>query len=102
MNNIMTTAFYGILVQLNDVWVKKLVVGVPANEIHDGLTRILKVLHRFHEFASCPWTESRAVRINLETEPNLQEWREMVRGRFMVIQLDCLEKAVHVLFGLSG
>lgn len=96
-----TTAFFGIQVLLNGAWVKRLVVGVPIRELSDGLERILKVLHRFQEFANCPWQESRVVRINLDTEQNLHEWRETVRGRFMVIQLDCLEKAVHVLYGLT-
>lgn len=102
MNEVVeTTAFFGVQVRLNDAWVKRLVVGVPIRELSDGLERILQVLRRLQEFPNCPWQESRIVRINLETEQNLQEWRETVRGRFMVIQLDCLEKAVRVLYGLT-
>jgi hypothetical protein len=97
----MSTIFYGILVQINGTWVKRLVVGVPVEEQHDGLKRLLKALHRLQEYANCPWKEARIVRIEPKNESNLQEWRETVRGRFMVIDLTSFEAAIHVLFGLA-
>ena len=40
------------------------------------------------------------IRINLKTEERLQDWRDTVRGRLMVVDLDSFEKVVFVLFGI--
>jgi hypothetical protein len=97
------TTFYGVHIQLNGEWVKKMIVGVPTVDAqHEGLDRILKVLKRFQEFNRCPWKEFRVTRIDLDKEVNLQEWRETVRGRYMFIDLNSLESAVHVLLGLGA
>lgn len=91
--------FYGLLVRINGAWLKRLVIGVHVAE-PDGLRRILAVLKRLHqEFPNCPWQEFRVVRINLETEQRLQDWRDTVRGQYMIVNLDTFEKFVYALFG---
>jgi len=98
----MKTAFYGVSVLLNGAWVKKVVIGVPIDDLHDAMERILKALRRLREFVACPWEESKVHRLNPKDTMELLEWRETVRGRFMAVQLESLEDAVHVLFGLSA
>lgn len=95
------TIFYGLLVQINGQWVKRLVIGVRPTEAADGLRRILSTIQRLQRvLPTCPWQEFRVIRINLKTEERLQDWRDTVRGRLMVVDLDSFEKVVFVLFGI--
>ncbi|MEN6367608.1 MAG: hypothetical protein ABFC88_12395 [Thermoguttaceae bacterium] len=95
-----TTVFYGVSVLINEEWVKRLVVGVPVADEPEGYNRIVTVLKRFREFANCSWQSSRVVRLDMEAEIPAQEWREVVRGHMMALDIHSLESAVHVLFGL--
>lgn len=74
---------------------------VAEKDRHDGLQRILTTINKLRkELSNCPWDDIKLVRINVETEERLQEWYDIVRKEFMLIDLGSFERVVSAIFGV--